>query len=634
MDTSNANTGPDDELQRNPELLRSLLDISGQLIVVLDAQGRIVLFNRACEQATGFLAEDLVGKTIWEYLIPEDEFDDVATIAERLSAGQEEIEHTNYWLTRGGERRLIRWRNTTLTDQRSDRLYLVATGIDITEQQRAVRAQHHTRSELRNLLDALPVLIAHIDRNYHVRFVNHGYREWFDLDPDTLLGRHVGEIIGTRAFATLKPAFDRALSGKKAVHHGEVPYARKGSRFIHGTYIPSCSDPDHVDGLYILAVDLTEQYRLRWQLAEELRRSQTIVDNAIDGIITIDRHGVVRDFNPAAEHIFGYNKSEIIGQNVRVLMPEPDSSRHDDYIRRYLETGQARIIGIGREVTGRHRDGSPIDLRLAVAEVNERDHFFIGFTRDIRARKRAEREAREHFAELAHVTRLGALGEVTSGLAHELSQPLTAIAASVEASLMMISSGQAEPEALKPALEQISRQGQRAREIIEQLRAFLRKGQPDHMAPCSPARLVDNVLKLLNFETEDAGVDVEVKIDSALHSWVVNRIQIEQVLFNLAKNAIDAMRETEGERRLTIRGRAANGWCELAVIDTGPGIADEHLKKLFSPFFTTKSNGLGQGLSICRSIIQRHGGELTADSRSEGGAVFRFVVPMHQDDDG
>jgi len=621
------------ETSQDPELLQKLLDVSGQLVVVLDAEGCIQLFSKACEQLTGYSAEEVVGESVWKRLIPEQDVVGTRGTAARLKAGQDEVEHTNCWLTRSGERRLIHWRNTVLKDSDGGVRRIIATGIDITLQQRAVDAKRHSETQLRHLLDALPVLIAHLDRDYRVRFINEGYRVWFGLDPQSQHGRHIRDLIGLDAFRTLRPSFEHALSGRRATHHGEVPYARQGARFIHGTYIPSRDGGGRVDGLYILVVDLTEERRLRWQLAEELKRSQAIVDNAIDGIVTIDAGGTVRGFNPAAERIFGFSRDEVVGQNVSMLMPEPDRSRHDSYIRRYLESGKGHIIGIGREVLGRHRDGSSIELRLAVAEVSERERLFIGFTRDIRARKSAEREAREHFAELAHLTRLSTLGEVSAGLAHELSQPLTAIAAAVEAGLMMLDADAPNSGSLRPALDQIARQGQRAREIVEQLRTYMRKGEPHSMAPCNPARLVDNVLRLLNYEIEAHRIAVQTRLDSGLQSLIVNRIQIEQVLFNLAKNAIDAMRGTRGERLLSIEGKVRSGACEFLVTDTGPGIAEADLPRLFNPFFTTKTDGLGQGLSICRSIIERHGGTLTGENCDRGGAVFRFTLPVRPDGD-
>lgn len=623
------------DLEQDHVLLRALLDTSGLLVIVLDEEGVIRLFNRACERLTRFSRQEVLGKSIWSTLIPEDEIDDVRRIAERLGSGESDNEFTNHWLTRDGERHLIRWRNTVLHNPDGSPTHIVGTGIDITGEQRAVRARQHADDQLRRLLDALPALVAHLDRHYRVRFANHGYQEWFGVDPQAQVGRHVQDVIGPKAFATLKPYFDQALSGENAVYHGKVEYSRGGTRIIHGTYIPAHDREGRLNGLFILAVDITREHELQWQLSEELQRSQTIVDNALDGIATIDHEGNILSFNPAAEEIFGYKASEVIGCSVGMLMVAPKGAHHNWYIQNYLETGQSRTLGTAREVTGRHRDGTLIELQLSVAEYMDNEQLFIGFFRDIRQRKRAEREAREHLAELAHVTRVGALSEVTAGLAHELSQPLTSIAANAEAGLMMCDVGGVESEDnhLQPILEQVASQSKRAREIINQLRDFLRHDKPDRVTRCSPDELIDHVIMLLNHEIESAAVQVCIRIDSGVGQCEVNRVQIEQVLFNLAKNAIDAMRETDGERILSIEcGKGGSGnCCEMRVLDTGPGIALKDMERLFNPFFTTKEEGLGQGLSICRSIVARHGGTLSAQNRSTGGMAFHFELPLCRD---
>ncbi|QOC22469.1 PAS domain S-box protein [Wenzhouxiangella sp. AB-CW3] len=610
------------------DLLDALLDISGQLVVMLDAEGRILLFNRACEELTGHAAGEIIGRSIWETLIPADQADRVRAVAEALVSGTGGREFTNHWVGRNGQRHLIRWRNRLLTGGDGKSTCILATGIDISAEDRARRQRRHAEVRLEHLLDSLPVLIAQIDCNCRVLYANDGYREWFGLDPAAQHGRHVREIIGEAAFATLGPRFAQALAGESATPHGKVPYARGGTRFIHGNYIPSYDEHGQVDGFYILAVDITAENRLREQLAEELRRSKTIVDHAFDGIITIDPDGIIQSFNPAAEEMFGYSAREVIGRNVGILMTEMDRNHHDGYLANYLSGGQARIIDSAREVTGLHRDGSPIDLKLAVAEIRDREHIFVGFTRDIRARKRAERQAREHLAELSHVTRLSAMNEVTSGLTHELSQPLTAIAASVEACQMLSERGEVDLARLRHMLEQIACQGERARGIIDQLRSFLRKGQPEELVSCQPAKLVDNVRKLLIHELEVAGIDVRIDMDQAPDQWQVNRIQVEQVLFNLSKNAIDAMRESSKDRILQIRAQGLDEGCQIEIMDNGPGISEDAMQQLFSPFFTTKSEGLGQGLAICRSIVDRHGGCLEASNRPTGGAVFTMWLPL------
>ena len=613
-------------------LFDSLLSLSDLLVVVLDADGTILLFNRSCETLTGYAADEMIGQSIWSSpLIPDDEQPAILRAIASVRAGVPDFRHVNHWQTREGERRMVHWRNTVLRDGKGKIHRLFATGIDVTEQQRAVHARDQGREQLHQLLDAFPSLVARLDKELRVRFANHGYREWFDLEPAEQVGRHVGEIIGARALETLEPHFRTALNGQKSVHHGEIPYSRGGTRFIHGTYVPSRDDAGRIDGLYLLAVDISREHRLHWQLLEQVRRSKAIIDNALDGVVCIDPRGRIIAFNPAAEHIFGYQAQEVLGKNIAMLMPGPQAKKHDDYLQNYFETGQKGIIGKRREITGRHRDGTCIELLLAVTEVVDREHYFIGFLHDISQRKQAEHEARRHFTELAHVTRVGALGEVTAGLAHELSQPLTAIAANTEACLMRVAAIESTDPILEPALRQIMHQSQRAGEIIDYLRRFLRKEHGNELQSCSPGELFDRVLMLLYHEIYASNIRVLRDIEHDVEPCTMHRVQIEQVLFNLIKNAIDALGQVDGHRELMLRchmSTSDDAW-EVTVADNGPGIKPEQLDQLFHPFYTTKSDGLGQGLPICRSIVERHGGRLEAGILPEGGMRFSFDLPLN-----
>ena len=619
----------DPGLAQAPALLQSLLGISELLVVVLDGEGRIRLFNHACETATGFSAREMVGQSIWTTLIPENELPEVQSIAARLQSAESDNRFTNHWLTRGGEKRLIHWCNTVLQDSEGNTQYLVGTGIDITESDRTDRLLAGHQAQLHTLFDSLPALVAEVDSEYRIRFANRSYRDWFGLDPAAQVGQRLDDIIGEAAFKILQPRFAQAQAGEIAVYHGEVPCARGGARFIHGTFVPSRSDGGIVEGFYILAVDLSEQQRLREQLDDETRRSRTIIDNSIDGVVTIDETGIIQDFNPAAEVLFGYRAEAIIGRNVAILMPEDLAEYHDDFIRTYKNSGQARILGSGREVIGRHRDGHRLDLQLAVSEFNDGKRYFVGFFHDISQRKQAEREAREHLAELALVTRLNALGEVTSGLAHEISQPLMAVSTLAEAGRMMLDKPEVDVDAIVSVFTQIARQGRRAGDIIKQLRTFLHRDHSDQMEAHRPEQLIRNVLALLDHELELAEVRTRMEVTQAPVYCMVNRVQIEQVLFNLIKNAIDAMRSVDHDRLLKINGSVSNenDLFHFAIADSGPGIPEENMEHLFHPFFTTKEEGLGQGLSICRSIVHAHGGSIHARNHRYGGAVFEFIIP-------
>lgn len=486
------------------------------------------------------------------------------------------------------------------------------------------------QARLNELISAFPILMAQLDTGYRIRFASEGYRHWFGVDPQKQIGRHIRDLIGHKAFNTLKPWLDTALSGTQTSYHGEIPYNHCGTRFIHGIYVPHYSYHGAVTGVQLIVNDVTEHQAIRKQLADETLLNQTIIEHAIDGIVTINEDGLIQSFNPAAERLFGYSASEVIGRNVNILMPDMERRRHDGYIRNYQQTRERRIIGLGREVTAQHRDGTPIEIRLAVAEfyLNQEQHF-VGFIHDITERKRAEQEAREALEDLAHADRITAMGELASGLAHEISQPLTAIHATAEACHALLESGRSDPGRLADAMEQITIQSRRASDIIQELRSFVRKGQPDQVSHHDPEYLIANVLPLLGTELERANVAVEVIPETPLCHCPVNRIQIEQVLVNLIRNAIDAMNEHDGERKLRVRSRFRpdDGMCEIDIEDTGPGILPEHMDKLFNPFFTTKTQGMGQGLPICKSIIERHGGRLDVEVPDEGGTRFRFTLP-------
>lgn len=364
----------------------------------------------------------------------------------------------------------------------------------------------------------------------------------------------------------------------------------------------------------------------------DLGIAHTIIDNAIDGVIVIDPTGVICAANPAVEPLFGYQASEICGHNVSMLMPEPHGSDHDGYIRRYLETGERRIIGIGREVTGRHRDGSLIELQLAIADCSSRgQRYFVGFLHDIGARKQLESEAHEHLAQLARTTRIYAMDALASSLVHEVRQPLTATHTTAQACLLLLEldADQEKAKMLKEPLLQIIQQARRANEIVDQLHYFVQQGEADEFGVHDCLTLLDNVLKLLTHKLYKAGIQTDRQYAVGQCSVSVNRILVEQVVFNLIDNAIDAMQEAPPPRILTIKTHLGT-WCEIEILDTGPGISEENLERIFNPYFTTKARGTGQGLALSRSIVEKHGGQLTVGNRPSGGAAFRLVLPLDQ----
>ena len=377
--------------------------------------------------------------------------------------------------------------------------------------------------------------------------------------------------------------------------------------------------------------DNYELERARERLADRNARLDAILDTAVDGIITIDESGIIESVNAATQRIFGYRAEELVGQNVKLLMPEPYRREHDGHLARYMDTGEARIIGIGREAEGLRKDGKRFPIELAVSEIQiGGKRLFTGMVRDISDRRGAEEEARRRRDELSHAARLSTIGELSSGIAHEINQPLTAIVSFAEACLRMLRANNPNTERLEDALEQIAAQGQRAGHITRQLRRLARKGEREHVE-VDINHLLRDMLALVSNELKTNDIALHVLLDESLPPVECDRIQIEQVVLNLVRNAMDALEDgVHAPRELSIRTRnSTQGDILLEVEDTGGGFGDADSERIFETFFTTKAEGLGMGLSISRSIIEDHGGRLWA-SKGALGAVFHVSLPTRK----
>jgi two-component system sensor kinase FixL len=355
---------------------------------------------------------------------------------------------------------------------------------------------------------------------------------------------------------------------------------------------------------------------------------RAIIETSPDGLITIDEKGIIQSFNPAAAKMFGYRADEVIGRNISCLMPSPDRERHDGYLAHYLRTGEKRIIGIGREVRAQRRDGTSFPVELAVGEVVADGYrLFAGFLRDISARRDAEQRLHDLRSELLHVSRLSEMGEMASGLAHELNQPLTAIINYLQACRRLL------PDSAPPGKRRIDElvdksisQAERAGKIIQHLRRFITRGETEHTSE-EISSVVEEAAQLALIGASERGIHARLELASELPPVQIDKVQIQQVIINLVRNSIDALSET-GQGEITIRtARAAPDMVEIEVCDTGPGLDQEVAQRLFQPFVTTKAGGLGIGLSICRTIADAHDGRLWATDNPGGGMTFHLTLP-------
>jgi PAS domain S-box-containing protein len=385
--------------------------------------------------------------------------------------------------------------------------------------------------------------------------------------------------------------------------------------------------------------ELRKEIADRKHAEEDLRSSEekhrVIVEAAHDAVVSMDERGAILLANPATRRIFGYDPVEIVGKPMTMLMPEMMRKPHENGYKRYLATGKRHLNWQGVEVTAQHKDGQEFPVEVSFGELTSDGHkVFTGFIRDISERKQAEdrlraseRDLQMTQAELARVSRLTTMGELAASIAHEVNQPLTAVINNGSACLRLLANHNLEPEVLRRALEGIIADGTRASTVLARIRAFIKK-EPAEKSELDINEVIQEVLVLAGRELYEHQVLPDHQLKTDLPSVLADRVQLQQILLNLIMNGIEAMAAvTDRPRRLGVQSRIdESGDVLVAVSDSGTGFGLE-LDRVFNPFFTTKANGMGMGLSISRSLVESHGGRLWAALNSPHGAVFSFTLP-------
>jgi two-component system sensor kinase FixL len=383
--------------------------------------------------------------------------------------------------------------------------------------------------------------------------------------------------------------------------------------------------PRHLSGI---ALDIDAEKQLEEALRTRESHLRSILDTVPDAMIVIDGYGIVQFFSTAAERLFGYAEQEAIGRNVSELMPQPDRDRHDGYLARYRSSGERHIIGIGRIVTGKRRDGTTFPMHLSIGEMQSGgEPYFTGFVRDLTEHQQTQARLQELQSELVHVSRLSAMGEMASALAHELNQPLAAISNYMKGSRRLLA-GSADPNTpkIENAMDRAAEQALRAGQIIRRLRDFVSRGESEKRVE-SLSKLIEEAGALGLAGAREQNIQLRFNLNPECDLVLVDRVQIQQVLVNLFRNALEAMAQSPQRELIATNAEVADDMVEVAVSDTGPGFHDDVKPNLFQTFFTTKETGMGVGLSISRSIIEANGGRMWAEHNASGGATFRFTLP-------
>lgn len=510
--------------------------------------------------------------------------------------------------------------------------------IALTHDDSDTNAARLMAEELSLLIDgATDYAIYMLDPDGLVTIWNRGAERIKGWRSTEIIGQHFALFYPSEEIARGQPQrdLDRADAEGRVV--GESWRIRKdGSEFLAGVTLTALRDAaGTLRGFGKVVRDITDQKAAQTALSRREHHLTSILETVPDAMIVIDEAGMVVSFSAAAERLFGHASDTVIGRNVRMLMPEPDRHQHNAYLDAYRATGQRKVIGQHRVVTAQHRNGDTFPVELSVGEtLSGGQRIFTGFLRDLTQRHRVERELQKLQADVLHVSRLSAMGTMASTLAHELNQPLTAIANYLETTRdMLIASDDGIIALVREALDEAAAQALRAGEIVRRLREFVAHGVVQSRIEPLGA-LVRDAAGLGLIDAPQLGIRATISLCDGDDRVFVDRVQIQQVLVNLIRNAVQSLIDVE-RRDLTISTvRHAPGWMRVIVSDTGRGLDPMMSDRLFQAFVSTKAEGMGLGLSICRTIIEAHGGQIWMSPVEGGGCTFHFTLACPQETEG
>ncbi|WP_240500040.1 PAS domain-containing sensor histidine kinase [Sphingomonas montana] len=501
-----------------------------------------------------------------------------------------------------------------------------------TSRRNAVMAE-----ELGLLIDgALGYAIYMMDREGRVTIWNRGAERMKGWTETEVVGCNFAMFYTPDDVAAGKPAGDlRRAAAQGRIEEESWRLRKDGSEFLASVTITALRDETGaLRGFGKVNRDITDQKASEAALLRREQHLRSILATVPDAMVVINEQGIIASFSRAAEQMFGYSAAQVIGQDVGILMPPEQRGEHGNYLRAYLTTGIPHVIGTVRAASARRANGELFPIEIAVGEASMAgDRIFTGFVRDLTNRHDTARKMKELQSELVHVSRVSAMGTMASTLAHEINQPLTAIAAYLETTRAMI--GNSDDDMLSEiaeALDLAAAQSLRAGTIIRRLRTFVDGGDTGFQVERLDA-LVEEATSLGLLGAHEAGVKVTMTIAAGLDRVLVDRVQIQQVLVNLIRNAIQSMACVPCKELTIATAPDRAGWVRVTVADTGIGLAPAIRDRLFEAFATTKEDGMGLGLSICRTIVEAHGGKIWAEAGARSGTAFHFCVPLAGDRD-
>ncbi|MEM6756873.1 MAG: PAS domain-containing protein [Planctomycetota bacterium] len=631
------------------------LDNSPLGMVEWNADFRIAGWSRGSEAIFGWSADEVVGRAwdAWRFVYEQD-VERVAGIIDALLTGatpRNVCLNRNH--TRDGRVIWCEWFNSVMLDE-DGRLHSIVSHVqDVTEREADRRELNALNEELerrvslrtaelsdanarlerrereiRIVTNQLPALIAYVDRDQRYRFVNSQYEAWYGERPEDLVGRTVREVIGERSYGLIRAHLERVLLGERinVQGHAYVPDESEPRR-VQSRFVPDVSPEGEVLGFYSLVTDVSgfvrveEQFKLVSAAIEQVTEFVVITDADIDA-----PGPRILFANGAFYEMTGYTPEEVIGESPRILQGPNTDRATLDRLRSALRRGESFTA----ETVNYRKDGREYVVAWHIAPVRGADGEitnWVSIQRDVTEQRRLEEVGRQRDTEMAHAARLATLGEMASGIAHEVNQPLAAIANYASGCLRRLDDGETDVMTLRTALAAIERQASRSGEVIRRVRAFAsrREQQRERIAV---GEMVGSVLTLIEADARRLGARVVVEgVERCGTAWV-DRIHVEQVLLNLIRNAFDAFDGLEPARRVVdVRAVVEGSSVRIDVVDRGRGFDTAAADRLFEPFFSTKRSGMGMGLNISESLLQALGGRIEGRRNAGPGATFSIWLP-------
>jgi len=614
------------ELHGSERQWREVFEHNPVMYFMVDASGIVLSVNAFGASQLGYAASELVGQSVLNLVFEED---DKEFVRRKMSLCLETPGRSNSWEVRkrrkDGTMLWIRENARAMWWSRNQLIMLIACE-DISERYWGALES----AQLAALVSSSDDAIVSKTLDGTITSWNAGATNILGYQADEMIGQPITRIIPPELHQEEKQILVRLQRGERIQHYETIRLAKDGRRVdISLTVSPLFNQSGKVVGASKVARDITERKLAEQALRETTARLRTLTETAVDGVILIDARGVVLMFNPACEKLFGYSADTVIGENVKMLMPQPYRHEHDRYITNYRDTRDPKIIGSGREVIGLRKDGSTFPMDLSVGEARQDgESIFVGIIRDLTSRKRTEAELEQARAELVRVARVTTLGELTAAIAHEVNQPLTGLVSSGNACLRWLAGDVPNLKAARESVERMISAGSRAGEVIRRIRALVGKAPPlrDRL---NINDAITEVIALIRGEVQRNRISLRTKLSTDVPLVLGDRIQLQQVILNLILNAMEAMSDVSpqlGELLVSSTKDGPNG-ALVSVQDSGTGLDGTALDQLFEAFYTTKAHGMGIGLAVSRTIIQAHGGRLWAAPNVPRGAIFQFTLP-------